>query len=268
MEYKEKTQIGTCILGEEVRISDPCYSLDVWCAGTLSNVLAGEFVCFLQQAVTGKDYYDMDDIRVAKIEVRHKDYLDINPTELTDIHVGVDSGQAGIFDLAYYKRYHSNTEINDAWYKQICELTAKYVENTQIVPFIKSKFYKPEFDIAIEIDSKGGLNETDRHIAVYKHKNNEPLSNAEQEFIDFRNQHLEAYMEVGLDYRVTLMRYKDSPQGSNKIEVLWGGITHDKGIVSSSGYGDGGYSCFVGKNPEGKIVSISIDFFFCEDEEE
>ena len=38
----------------------------------------------------------------------------------------------------------------------------------------------------------------------------------------------------------------------------WG--SYDKGVVSSSGIGDGGYRCLVAKH-RGKIVGIAIDFF-------
>ncbi len=34
----------------------------------------------------------------------------------------------------------------------------------------------------------------------------------------------------------------------------------DDYIISFTAYGDGGYTCYVGRNEEGKIVSIMIDF--------
>ena len=92
MEY-----IGTIELGDKVRISDPCYQMDVWCAGTLEDVLPGVYNCFMQKADTG-DW----GIRVASIEVRHRDYTKIEPMEVTNIDVGVDSGHAGIYDLDYF----------------------------------------------------------------------------------------------------------------------------------------------------------------------
>lgn len=44
-----------------------------------------------------------------------------------------------------------------------------------------------------------------------------------------------------------------------------GGIVHNRGVVSSSGYGDGEYEVFVGINDIGEIVSAMI--IFIEDEE-
>lgn len=39
------------------------------------------------------------------------------------------------------------------------------------------------------------------------------------------------------------------------------------GIVSSSGYGDGGYTAFLTKNKEGQVIGIFIQFLQTEDEE-
>ena len=47
-----------------------------------------------------------------------------------------------------------------------------------------------------------------------------------------------------------------------------GGILLDKGVVSDTGFGDGCYSLYVGKNDEGKIVAASIIFITDEELEE
>ena len=46
-----------------------------------------------------------------------------------------------------------------------------------------------------------------------------------------------------------------------------GGIVNNRGVVSETGFGDGSYSLYVGKNNEGKIVSASI-IFIADDEME
>ena len=98
-ELLEKETLGTIELNDKVHISDPCYSVDTWCAGTLKNVLPGIYHCFYQKVDNG-DW----GTRIASIEVRHENYLDIEPTEVTNIDVGVDSGQAGIYDLDYFAK--------------------------------------------------------------------------------------------------------------------------------------------------------------------
>ena len=40
------------------------------------------------------------------------------------------------------------------------------------------------------------------------------------------------------------------------------------GVATSSGYGDGGYDCFIGRNEEGQIVAAKIVFIGEEDEED
>ena len=47
-----------------------------------------------------------------------------------------------------------------------------------------------------------------------------------------------------------------------------GGIMLNKGVVSETGFGDGCYSLYVGKNNEGKIVAASIIFITDEELEE
>ena len=37
-------------------------------------------------------------------------------------------------------------------------------------------------------------------------------------------------------------------------------LTHDKGFVSQSGYGDGGYNCYVKRNSDGQIIAIMIEY--------
>lgn len=37
------------------------------------------------------------------------------------------------------------------------------------------------------------------------------------------------------------------------------------GVVSSSGFGDGGYEAFIAKNAEGKVIAVQIVFITEED---
>ena len=152
-------EAGSISLNSRVRISDPCYDMETWCAGSLVNVLPGTYRCFYQHTGEG---------RVAAIKVVHQDYDSTEPTEIIpDIDVGVDSGMCGIYDEDYFRE---NCQ-DENWYERICEL--------------------------------------------------------------------------------------------NDAETF-----DDEAFVSSSGYGDGGYDCFVARNADGYIVSIGIVYIgFGEDEE-
>ena len=167
---------GTITLGEKVMVSDPCYGLGTWCQGVLENVLPGVYDCNVE-------YSDEGDwgTRVSAIEVTHESCRGkFIALECEDFEVGVDSGQAGIFDYEYYVKYHMDAtereHVDDDWYDMVCDLT-----------------YTDYFD---------------------------------------------------------------------------GNMTDSLGLVSSSGYGDGGYNCWTAKNEDGRIVAIRVEFITEDDYED
>ena len=118
-EYK-----GTIKLGSKVMVSDPCYGFNTWCQGVLNNVLPGKYECQVE-------YSDEGDwgIRVSAIAVIHEDFKgkEIEYLDPEDFEVGVDSGQAGIFDYDYYVQYHDDRNVRphvkDDWYDRVCDIT-------------------------------------------------------------------------------------------------------------------------------------------------
>ena len=136
----KKQNIGIINLSNQIRITDPSYSPTTWCAGTL-NILPGNYQCFSQKVDTGEW-----GIRIASIEIRHENFLNIEPIEKTDIDVGVDSGQCGIFDLAYFLKMNLNTHINKEIYDIICKITYQEwtEENKNYIPFENSIYYKKD----------------------------------------------------------------------------------------------------------------------------
>lgn len=104
----------------KLRISDPCYDLDTWCAGTLDNVLNGKWNAKIEESDKGSW-----GIRVSNLVAVHENYaLSANNPELTKIDVGVDSGQCGIFDLDQYPKDDPG-EYGDknSFYGKVCNLT-------------------------------------------------------------------------------------------------------------------------------------------------
>ena len=164
----------TIKLGNKVMVSDPCYGLGTWCQGVLENVLPGNYKCDVEYSDEG-DWGE----RVAAIEVRHQDYDDFVPMDMENFEVGVDSGQAGIFDYDYYAKYHDGYDVrphvDDDWYDGVCDITLSEVS---------------------------------------------------------------------------------------------AGDTDELGFVSSSGFGDGCYSCWTAREENGYIVAIRIEFITEYDEEE
>lgn len=117
-------------------VSDPCYGMNTWCQGAINNVLKGNYKCTVE--TSDEDAWGR---RVSAIQVVHADYMNkFLEYSKESFVVGVDSGQAGIFDYEYYKKYHSDdneTEhVNDDWYWRVCELTTTTKKNPNYVAFV------------------------------------------------------------------------------------------------------------------------------------
>ncbi len=106
-------------IGEEVVVSDPCYSPDTWCQGVVKNMLPGFYHCGGEIVETngwGR--------RVSKIRILHETASEI-PVYLEEesFEVGVDSGQAGIYDAEYYYDQYRDKSQREDWYNRVCDAT-------------------------------------------------------------------------------------------------------------------------------------------------
>ena len=126
---KKIVDVGTFELKSGVvLISDPCYIIDghkpVWCMGTLTDVKTGKWSAHV-------DYRNMEDWgnRVCQIWAIHDDLKGKIPTtgwKLEKFEVGVDSGQAGIFE---HKAVRSDGQEEQGafdqthWYGRCCNIT-------------------------------------------------------------------------------------------------------------------------------------------------
>ena len=289
-------------LGEKVMVSDPCYGLGTWCQGVLENVLPGNYECEVEY----KDEGDWG-IRVAAIEVVHED-CGVYVFEPQDFEVGVDSGQAGIFDYDYYCRYHTDyndrEHVNDAWYDRVCKKTSEYIANPDYTLFVDTPEYKAgilayrieldEFakkypDVDVEtiymelINHYNGLSSEDKkfdfsslietlekinklledktNVAEVLEKSEEALKQQEQEveLHNIKHKHERLMHELWEIYMRSIRSQK-------KLYSNTGNTIDGLGFVSSSGYGDGGYTCYTSKNQDGKINAIRIEFISDEEE--
>jgi hypothetical protein len=176
MDNQNLDVIGTFELGgTKMRVSDPCYDKDVWCAGILENCVPGFWSAYLVLSDEGAWGVRVKELRVSNLNESH-----VEPTELVDIDAGVDSGQCGFWDEMLYPEGEREYDDMNGFYRTVCNLTH---------------------------------DETDHSVR--------------------------------------------------------GGVV-PFGAVSSSGYGDGGYSVYVGRNAAGQIVSAKIDYIpdNVEDEED
>ena len=108
-------EAGKIEIGNAVRVSDPCYDLGVWCAGTIEGMLPGKYNCFVVMS-DEKEWGH----RVSYIEIRHENYLTKKAGKLIPITVGVDSGQCGIYDLEYFEKIKADKTADGEWYDKVC----------------------------------------------------------------------------------------------------------------------------------------------------
>ena len=121
-----------------MRVSDPCYERDVWCCGTVDHCKLGTWEAGVLKTDEGEW-----GTRCAVLAARHKDTgPDFNAIHSGNVRkmtskcveqpfeVGVDSGQAGFFDDAFYQndtifeeQPASNFATGDFWYRHVCDIT-------------------------------------------------------------------------------------------------------------------------------------------------
>lgn len=140
---------GFIALNDKVMVSDPCYGMNTWCQGVIDNVLKGNYKCTVE--TSDEETWGR---RVSAIQVIHADYMKKSlEYSKANFYVGVDSGQAGIFDYEYYKKYHSDdneTEhVDNDWYWRVCEITTTRIKNPNYEKFDYEK-HKSDFFEAYE----------------------------------------------------------------------------------------------------------------------
>ena len=101
----------------------------------------------------------------------------------------------------------------------------------------------------------------------------EDLFDKSKEAMDFLHDVMEKAVEE-VDYKpqgaFTPMQITVLPDHSISLTLSenHGGIIHNRGVVSDTGFGDGSYSLFIATNHADKIVAASIIFFDDSDLEE
>jgi hypothetical protein len=107
------------ILSGKVRVTDPCYERDTWCAGVIEDVKKGAWEAYIR---TERKYS-----RVIELMAFHKD-IDNNTFKKSswitqDADIGVDSGQCGIFDDKYYPEKTGEYDDENSFYYKCCLAT-------------------------------------------------------------------------------------------------------------------------------------------------
>jgi len=99
----------------KIHITDPCYDTDTWCGIYNQTAKKGTWI----GKIVSKEY------EVDELIVHHKDHPPTNDWRLLPGEVGVDSGQAGVFDANIYPKGGNNGEADDntTFYGKCCRET-------------------------------------------------------------------------------------------------------------------------------------------------
>jgi len=120
----------------KLMISDPCYKIGTWCQGVFNNVLTGKWNGWVYKTDDGDLGERCAEIHAYHESIKNPDSLDRIWVANGDFVVGVDSGQAGIFDFATFRDNALANEPgpesliqdpDDKWYSNCCDATLSEV---------------------------------------------------------------------------------------------------------------------------------------------
>jgi len=124
------------IVSNKATISDPCYEPGIWCAAVLDNVLNGTWTAVVATC---------EDDRIDRLIAFHGKSERVAPWDIVPIMIGVDSGQAGIFDAAHYQDDEVAMTVEkigpeiicpeEPWYSMCCDRTLNTEHSADVVPF-------------------------------------------------------------------------------------------------------------------------------------
>lgn len=116
-----KYELGTFTVTSYVlMVSDPCYDEGVWCMGKLEQVRNGTWFASAERVQT-EGWGE----RIASLHIRHESHVltDADTWERAPFEVGVDSGQAGFWDLPSYPQDKGDIDDPTSFYGAVCALT-------------------------------------------------------------------------------------------------------------------------------------------------
>jgi len=226
-------------------VTDPCYDKETWCQAKLDNVKIGPWWATVE-------YSDEDDwgVRVAQIWVWH-DSLGITEPgtffppcpEYIPADIGVDSGQAGFFDL---DKYPDDPHKDDAFYDAVCKLTLSGIPYSVL-----------------------------EEVGVYPMANVDKLSDEQKanrtssDYDDRNAYHINRFTSRDGDNTSSKQRDKSKLADALALHGSLGSFgVLPFGAVSSSGFGDGGYNLCIKRDSNGEVVAARIEFIVEDPEDE
>lgn len=133
----ESITLGTFeVVSDKLVVSDPCYELGTWCMGMIPNVKPGLWTA-------GIGIADMGEFgkRIAYLSAFHQGSPALQKLKAcpASFEVGVDSGQAGIFDCGYYQDEsvigdQAPADFGSRWYSFCCHQTLDNEYHAGLIP--------------------------------------------------------------------------------------------------------------------------------------
>jgi hypothetical protein len=204
-----------------IRVTDPCYDMDTWCAGNIQNALTGTWKAHVGYH---KDTSDME--MAARWRAKEQEKADR----------ATDAGMREYF-LEQVRKWDASEQ------RYVGRVAYLHIVHADHTPHFN---HTQDFDTMFE-DSTW----EDSGIDV-------GVDSGQAGFFD-------EFLFEGVCQDATLKdQFYDQVCELTLSDAQWG--AHLAGVVSSSGYGDGGYGCMV-RRVDGVAVEAVITYI-CEDDEE
>lgn len=103
------------VSSSKIVTSDPCYTMDAWCADVINTALNGNYNAYIEisdEGAWGK--------RVKRLFIVHEDYDNKYYVREYESNCGVDSGTFCFADHDYYAERHTEKLDEDWYYKNVC----------------------------------------------------------------------------------------------------------------------------------------------------
>lgn len=111
-----KKNVGVIELGEIAFLSDPCYGTMSMYNSTIQTI-PGKYNVYVTISESNSRFYMG---RITSIMAVHQDYYPKFKTmpknDRESLFCAVDSGTCGIFDKDYFKKFHTEDDVDDEWY--------------------------------------------------------------------------------------------------------------------------------------------------------
>jgi len=213
-----------------LRVTDPCYGLDVWCSGQIENVKTGTW---LAQVGYFKDPHDADSVVEYRQHQREDELAVAKAMNKADPEHSALHDEMAKKRIERMERKWAEEDANDhgrVAYIRVChESEREALENGLQL----DAFEKTNVDVGVDSGQAG-------------------------------------FFELS-HYAEALSGKPSGRQGDEKFEEFYDGVCEltlaaasfgvvPFGAVSQSGYGDGGYDCFVRLNEDGQTVDSYIVF--------